>query len=133
MERVTGIGGFFFRSSAPERSTAWYARHLGVDPPPESYETSSWWQQPGPTVVAAMSEESEHFGDRERSWSINFRVADLDAMVDQLQSAGIPGDVDPENYPNGRFASLRDPGRQRGPAVAAGGGRLPGPVVTVSR
>lgn len=52
--------------------------------------------------------DSEHFGGPERSWSINFRVADLDAMVDQLRSADIRVDVDPETYPNGRFASLRD-------------------------
>ena len=108
MERVTGIGGFFFRTSDPERSSAWYAKHLGVDGPPPSYDTSSWWQQPGPTVFAGMP-GGEHFGDPERSWSINFRVTDLDAMVDQLRDAGIQVDVDPEAYPNGRFASLRDP------------------------
>jgi predicted enzyme related to lactoylglutathione lyase len=36
-------------------------------------------------------------------------VADLDAMVRQLQAAGIQVDLDAENYPNGRFASLTDP------------------------
>ena len=109
MERVTGIGGFFFRSEDPERAASWYLRHLGITPPPESYDTSSWWQQPGPTVLAAMPVDSQHFGDLGRSWSINFRVADLDAMVHQLRSAGVQVDVDPEGYPNGRFASLRDP------------------------
>lgn len=108
MERVTGIGGFFFRTQDPERSTAWYAEHLGVEAPPPSYDTSSWWQQSGPTVFAGM-QGGEHFGGPERSWSINFRVADLDAMVGQLRSAGVEVDVDPDSYPNGRFASLRDP------------------------
>jgi predicted enzyme related to lactoylglutathione lyase len=40
---------------------------------------------------------------------INFRVRDLDAMVGQLRRAGIPVEVDPEPYPNGRFARLTDP------------------------
>ena len=40
---------------------------------------------------------------------INFRVDDLDAMVEQLRAAGETVDVDPERYPNGRFAGLRDP------------------------
>ncbi|HEU0102414.1 MAG TPA: VOC family protein [Mycobacteriales bacterium] len=109
MERVTGIGGFFFRSKDPARAAAWYAEHLGVDPPPESYDTTSWWQQAGPTVFAAMSADSEHVGGPERAWSINFRVADLDAMVRQLRAAGLHVVVDPEAYPNGTFASLLDP------------------------
>jgi glyoxylase I family protein len=40
---------------------------------------------------------------------INFRVRDLDAMVAQLTRAGIPVKVDPQVYPNGRFARLHDP------------------------
>jgi glyoxylase I family protein len=42
-------------------------------------------------------------------WMINFRVDDLDAMVAQVRSAGETVDLDPERYPNGRFAELRDP------------------------
>jgi predicted enzyme related to lactoylglutathione lyase len=40
---------------------------------------------------------------------VNFRVRDLDAMTAQLREAGITVDVDPEPYPNGRFARLHDP------------------------
>jgi glyoxylase I family protein len=40
---------------------------------------------------------------------VNFRVQDLDAMVAQLQGAGIAVNVDPQTYPNGRFARLYDP------------------------
>ncbi|MFI7211072.1 VOC family protein [Micromonospora maritima] len=109
MERVTGIGGVFFRAHDPDRVNRWYATHLGVDLAPESYEVSSWWQQAGPTVLAAMPPDAEHFGGSGHSWSLNFRVADLDAMVAQIRGAGIAVEVDPEEYPNGRFASLRDP------------------------
>lgn len=109
MERVTGIGGVFFRARDPESLSAWYGRHLGVDEPPGSYAESSWWQQPGPTVFAPMAADSEHFGRPQQTWSVNFRVTDLDAMVDQLRAAGVEVEVDPEAYPNGRFASLADP------------------------
>jgi len=108
VERVTGIGGLFVRAQDPESLSLWYTAHLGIDPPPASYDTSSWWQQPGPTVLA-MAAESELFGGAERSWSINFRVSDLDAMVSQLRSEGIAVEIDPGTYPNGRFASLQDP------------------------
>jgi len=40
---------------------------------------------------------------------LNFRVANLDAMIAQLRGAGISIEVDPESYPNGRFARLSDP------------------------
>jgi len=40
---------------------------------------------------------------------INFRVANLDAIVAQLRSGGIEVTLDPERYPNGRFARLYDP------------------------
>ena len=109
MERVTGIGGFFFRSGDPERLTEWYEQHLGVDPPPPSYDVTSWWQQAGPTVVAAMASDTDHVGGADRSWSVTFRVADLDAMVRQLRDGGVEVEVDPEAYPNGRFATVRDP------------------------
>ncbi|MEW2590151.1 hypothetical protein AB0893_07045 [Micromonospora aurantiaca] len=51
---MTGIGGVFFRAHNPDRINRWYATHLGVDLAPESYDVSSWWQKPGPTVLAAM-------------------------------------------------------------------------------
>lgn len=109
MERVTGIGGVFFRARDWEALGRWYAEHLGIDPPPESYDDSSWWQQAGPTVCAPMAADSPHVGRPEQTWSINLRVSDLDAMVGQLRATGVTVDDDAERYPNGRFANLTDP------------------------
>ncbi len=94
MHRVDGIGGFFFKAEDAGALSRWYAEHLGVEPPPESYYVTSWWQQPGPTVFAPMAAESGHFGDAATSWSVNFRVADLDAMVDQLRGGGVEAEID---------------------------------------
>lgn len=109
MERVTGIGGLFFKARDPDALGAWYSARLGVDTPPESYDVPSWQQQAGPTVFAAMSSDSAHFGDTGQAWAVNFRVADLEAMIRQLTEAGITVELDPVTYPNGRFASLHDP------------------------
>jgi len=108
MERVEGIGGFFFRASDPEALAAWYAEHLGVLPPPASYEGQVWTQREGPTVFAPFPAEDNPFLGP-TGWGINFRVGDLDATVAQLRAAGIEVEVDPEAYPNGRFAQLQDP------------------------
>ena len=109
MERVTGIGGFFFRARDPEALALWYQERLGVKTVPETYGEGAWRQQEGETVFAPFPLDSEMIGPSEHTWMINFRVDDLDAIVDQLRSAGEAVDVDPVRYPNGRFAELRDP------------------------
>ena len=40
---------------------------------------------------------------------INFRVRDIDKMVAQLRERDIAVKLDPQVYPNGRFARLADP------------------------
>lgn len=109
MERVTGIGGVFLRSSDPDRLGRWYADNLGVDMPPASYDDPVWEQEAGSTVWAIFGEDSDMFGRPEQQWMINFRVRDLDAMVSQLRASDIAVEVDPEEYPNGWFAQLADP------------------------
>jgi predicted enzyme related to lactoylglutathione lyase len=108
MERVSGIGGFFFASSDPSGLGQWYEEHLGVTPPPQSYDTPPWWQEQGPTVFAGMDHDSPALAPG-RVWAVNFRVRNLDAMVAQLEAAGIHVERDPEEYPNGTFAGLHDP------------------------
>jgi glyoxylase I family protein len=109
METVQGIGGVFFRAGDPEGLAQWYETHLGVTKVPATYDEPAWEQAAGPTVFAPFREDTEYFGRREQRWMINFRVADLEAMASQLRAAGIAVEVDPEAYPNGRFARLHDP------------------------
>lgn len=109
MERVLGIGGVFFRAKDPEMLGAWYEKCLGVDPIPKNYDQPPWNQQSGPTVFAPFENETDYFGNPERQWMVNFRVSDLDAIVAQLRSFNVEVKVDPEAYPNGRFARLSDP------------------------
>lgn len=109
MESVTGIGGFFFRAHDPEALQHWYQERLGVRAVPTSYDDEPWRQEEGETVFAPFELDSEMIGPPEHTWMINFRVADLEAMVAQLREAGEDVEVDPDRYPNGRFASLRDP------------------------
>jgi predicted enzyme related to lactoylglutathione lyase len=109
MEKVTGIGGIFFRADDTEKLAVWYEQHLGVSPVPSDYEQQPWQQQAGATVFAPFARDTEYFDRDSQQWMINFRVADLDAMVVQLLAAGIKVAVDDNTYPNGRFARLHDP------------------------
>jgi len=81
----------------------------GVSLTPSSYEESVWQQEAGPTVFAPFAETSDYFGDAHKVWMVNFRVRDLDRMAAQLRAAGIEVKIDPQSYPNGRFARLHDP------------------------
>ena len=109
MERVTGIGGFFFRAKDPKALNEWYETHLGVTRVPTDYDQPPWEQEAGATVWAGFEADTEYFGRAEQQWMINFRVKSLDAMVAQLREAGVEVEVDPQEYPNGLFARLVDP------------------------
>ncbi len=109
IEKVTGIGGFFFRAKDPKALALWYEQHLGILPIPASYGETGWQQEAGPTAFAPFKETSGYFGDASKNWMLNFRVRDLDKMAAQLEAAGITVKIDPESYPNGRFARLHDP------------------------
>tara|TARA_Y100001933_G_scaffold262824_1_gene321881 strand:+ start:1699 stop:2166 length:468 start_codon:yes stop_codon:yes gene_type:complete len=108
MQKVLGIGGLFFKSENPARLARWYETHLGISLVPTSYEEQPWHQEAGPTVFAPFQKDTEYFGKPEQGWMVNFRVADLEAMVAQLRAAGIAV-AEPESHPNGNFARLHDP------------------------
>jgi predicted enzyme related to lactoylglutathione lyase len=97
MERVTGIGGVFFRSPDPDALKAWYAEHLGV----EEY---------GETVWAPFANDTDYFGSTDQPLMINYRVANLDAMLSQLRAAGIEVVDDVQEMDGiGRFGWAVDP------------------------
>jgi predicted enzyme related to lactoylglutathione lyase len=109
MQCVTGIGGVFFRAKDPAGLAQWYQTNLGIDLVPTDYGQKPWSQEAGPTVFAPFPQDTDYFGTAAKQWMVNFRVNNLDAMVSQLRAAKIEVTVDPQDYPNGRFARLHDP------------------------
>jgi predicted enzyme related to lactoylglutathione lyase len=108
VEKVTGIGGLFFRARDPSALGRWYQEHLGVALSPTSYDELPWCQEAGPTVFAPFPEDTTYFGDPKQSWMINFRVRNLDAMMVQLRAAGIVVEMEGDDS-IGRFARFNDP------------------------
>jgi glyoxylase I family protein len=108
IEKVMGIGGFFFRAKDPKALALWYQQHLGVGLIPTSAGDPVWQQEAGPTAFAPFPETSKYFGDTQKVWMLNFRVRDLDKMAAQLQAAGIDIKIYPPD-PTGRFARVHDP------------------------
>jgi hypothetical protein len=77
MEKVTGIGGLFFRARDPAALARWYHDHLGITPTPANYDEMPWQQAAGSTPFAPFPADTAYFGDATRSWMVNFRVRDL--------------------------------------------------------
>ena len=100
---MTGIGGVFFRARDPDALRQWYHQCIGLplDDPV---------QGEGIIVWAPFSEDTEYFGDRSQQSMINYRVKDLDAVIEELTEAGAR--VDDEIVVQegvGRFAWAFDP------------------------
>lgn len=109
MERVTGIGGVFMRSSDPGALARWYAEHLGIEAMAGN-EEAVWWQEAGPTVWAPFPADTDYFGPGGQGWMMNYRVSDLDRMLEQLRAGGAKVDDRVEVMDGiGRFGWATDP------------------------
>ncbi len=106
MERVLGIGGYFLRAADPAALGAWYRDCLGLD----ADENGLWSPDAGPTVFATFDAGSDHLGPRSQQTMLNFRVADLDAMLAQLRAEGADVAVETQDMAGvGRFGWVTDP------------------------
>jgi len=115
MEKVTGIGGIFFKATDAKSLREWYRDHLGV-PIDESYGAASFeWRERdepdvvGTTVWSTFPETTKYFEPTRAPFMINYRVADLDAMLAQLRAAGATVDEKVDDSDFGRFGWATDP------------------------
>lgn len=108
MQTVQGFGGFFFRARDPERLTKWYRDHLGINPAPKNMQMTPWMTEAGVTIFSPFNADTDYFAS-DRSFMLNFRVADLDAMIEQLKSANIEISHESEMEGIGRFCRIHDP------------------------
>ncbi len=101
--KVTGIGGVFFRAKDPAALSDWYKKHLGVN-------GMEWVQQQGQTVFAPFSADTDYFGRESQMFMLNFRVDDLDGMLQELRANNVKIVKDIEEQTGvGRFARIEDP------------------------
>ena len=133
-QQVAGIGGVFFKARDPKALAAWYREHLGV-PVFEgttyaSFEAGSDGRDgTGEQLVTAWSTfaaTTDYFGPGPSSCMVNYRVADVDAMLEQLRGEGVEtvGEVQDSEfgkfgcavYPEGnRFELWQPPSRESKP------------------
>ncbi|WP_419570598.1 VOC family protein [Rheinheimera sp.] len=114
MQRVTGIGGVFFKAKDPKALAAWYQTHLGV--PLEDWGGAVFqWQNPdnpngvGCTVWSPFAADTSYFGTSGQGFMLNFRVADLAALLQLLRDEGCQVDDNTEDSEFGKFGWVTDP------------------------
>jgi predicted enzyme related to lactoylglutathione lyase len=106
MAKVTGVGGFFFKTSDKKATAAWLKDVLGI--PAEEWG-AMFPETKGYTVLGLHAADTTYFGPSTREFMLNFRVDDLDGMLARLEGQGVQvvKRFDPD--PNGRFAHVRGP------------------------
>ncbi|MFC4655054.1 VOC family protein [Rheinheimera marina] len=114
MQRVTGIGGVFFKAKDPKALAAWYQTHLGV--PLEDWGGAVFqWKSPdnpsgtGCTVWSPFAADTSYFGSGGQGFMLNFRVADLAALLQLLRDEGCQVDDNTEDSEFGKFGWVTDP------------------------
>jgi predicted enzyme related to lactoylglutathione lyase len=113
MKRVTGIGGIFIKARDPDALREWYRTHLGLD-------VADWggvafrWNDVNPgavgtTVWSLFKAESDYFAPSEAPFMVNYRVADLHALLAALREEGcnVIDKTDESEY--GKFGWVVDP------------------------
>ena len=115
MKRVTGIGGIFFKAKDPETLYQWYEKHLGVRRAPDGSGVIFEWGEDndgepgGMTVWSIFPRDTKYFEPSASQFMINYRVQDLDGLLQALQTEGVQIDPHREDYDYGRFAWIMDP------------------------
>ena len=112
MEQVTGIGGVFFKVKDPKGMTEWYRTNLGI-PSKGGYADFTWRdkdhpEEMGHTAWRIFPTNTPYFGESSSSLMINYRVANLDRMLEQLRRGGVKIEKI-EDYDYGRWAWIMDP------------------------
>ena len=114
MARITGIGGVFFKSrNKGSDLAAWYQKNLGLNLESWGGAILKWPDDKaddgGLTVWSAADHDTKWFGPSESSFMINYRVDNLDELLEQLKQNGVEIVSGPESAENGKFAWIMDP------------------------
>ena len=109
--RVTGLGGFFFKTKDPNGIKQWYNKHLGLNT--DQYGCTFWWKDKKgddcSTQWSPMKEDTKYFEPSNSTFMMNFRVENLVELLKVLREEGVTvvGEIEEYNY--GKFGWILDP------------------------
>ncbi|MCE1165752.1 MAG: VOC family protein [Bacteroidetes bacterium] len=112
MKKVTGIGGIFFKCKDPKAVNEWYKTHLGFNT--TQYGTNFEWRESedstkkGLTVWNPFPEKTKYFDPSAKEFMINYRVENLEELVEELKKANVTIVDNIETYDYGKFVHILD-------------------------
>jgi len=111
MKRVTGLGGFFFKTKDPKTTKEWYGKHLGL--PVDDYGCTFWWKDKEgndcSTQWSPFKEDTNYFAPSKKEFMMNFRVDNLVELLKVLKKEGVTVVGEIEEYEYGKFGWIVDP------------------------
>ncbi len=114
MKRVTGIGGIFFQAKDPVALRAWYKEHLGIDVQSWGGTSFTWTDAEGnptagTTVWSIGAADGKYYAPSKATFMINYRVEDLDAVLQALRDEGCDVLDKADDSEFGKFGWVMDP------------------------
>ncbi|MDX1628986.1 MAG: VOC family protein [Fulvivirga sp.] len=112
-KKVTGIGGIFFKCKDPQKVRQWYSEHLGLVT--DKYGSLFEFRQADQPEKAAylqwspFKEDTDYFQPSEKDFMVNFRVENIEKLVDELKKNGVQVLDDIATYDYGKFVHILDP------------------------
>ena len=112
IKRVTGIGGIFFKCKDPGKLRDWYRVHLGLNT--NQYGAVFEWRQgadttkKGFTQWSPFNEKTKYFEPSTKDFMINYRVENLEALVQELKKENVTIVDTLETYNYGKFIHILD-------------------------
>lgn len=109
MQRVTGIGGIFFKARDPAALRSWYQRHLGIDVQDWGGAVVGGGGKDPTTVWSIFAADNEAFAEGSAPFVVNYRVADLPTLLAALrqEACHVLDKVDESEF--GKFGWVIDP------------------------
>lgn len=108
--KVTGIGGVFFKVDNPEKTKEWYKKHLGFNT--DDWGCTFWWLNKdgsnGSTQWSPFPKDTNHFQPSEKEFMINYRVENLENLLEELKTSNVAIVGKVEEYDYGKFAWILD-------------------------
>lgn len=111
--KVTGIGGVFFFSDNPEETRKWYGQNLGleINDYGSTFESRDLNKPDQINVLqwSPFEKGSTYFAPSKKEFMINYRVQNIEGLVEKLKENGVTVVDEIESYDYGKFVHIMDP------------------------
>jgi predicted enzyme related to lactoylglutathione lyase len=109
--KVTGIGGIFFKSKDPKATKNWYSKHLGLNN--DQWGSTFWWKDKEgndcSTQWSPMKEDTDYYEPSKKEFMVNYRVENLEELLEELRKEGVEIVGEMQTFDYGKFGWILDP------------------------